>query len=94
MSWDLKNMSSCSFIIYGRDSCPHTQKAKSYAEKYKLPFEYKARSEIAEAHEKQLTTYNHNTVPAIFLQCDKGQRYLFIGGCDEFLSFLKIFGLQ
>ncbi len=84
----------CSILIYGRDSCPYTQKALSYVRKYDIPHQYQERSTMTPAHEKQLTSYNHNTVPAIFLQCDKGQPHLFIGGCDEFLSFLKIFGLQ
>jgi len=88
------NISFCSFIIYGRDECPHTQKALLNVRKHNLPHQYQARSAMIPAHEKQLKSFNHNTVPAIFLQCKRGRRYLFIGGCEEFLSFLKIFGLN
>lgn len=83
---------TCFLLVYGRDSCGYTQKALSLVQNHKILHQYRQRSEMAPAHEKQLTEYNHYTVPAIFLQCKPGQRYLFIGGYDEFLSFLKIFG--
>lgn len=88
--------SFCSFKIYGRDSCPYTQRALSYMRKFNLPYQYQDKSKMPIAHEKQLTEeYNHHTVPAIFLQCHSPRKPdLFIGGSDEFLSFLQIFGLQ
>jgi glutaredoxin len=88
-------MSACTFLIYGRKGCPYTQKALTHLDKYQLPYQYQERSQMPPAHETQLTEdYNHHTVPAIFLQCKAREPYLFIGGCDEFLSFLQIFGLK
>jgi glutaredoxin len=84
-------MSSCKFIIYGRDGCGYTKIARDHMENYNLSHEYRDESTIEKSHENQLQPYNHRTVPKIFLQCTRNS--YFIGGCNEFLSLLRIFGL-
>jgi glutaredoxin len=75
------------YLIYGRSSCPYTQRALTYAKSHNLPHKYVdlTKSRMSQSHRAKVRAQKHMTVPAIFVSVGNN-RYKFVGGSENFIS--------
>lgn len=73
------------FVIYGKENCPHCVRAKETAKKRGLEYEYLTLGKNYEREEliAKCAPVIPTTVPRIFMD---GK---YIGTCDEFVEFLN-----
>lgn len=76
------------YLIYGRSSCPYTQRALAHAKTQKLKHKYVdvTQTPMSKSHKATVKRNNHSTVPAVFVSIGNStkKRYKFVGGSDRF----------
>uniref|UniRef100_A0AAU8GGP2 Thioredoxin domain n=2 Tax=unclassified Seunavirus TaxID=2494210 RepID=A0AAU8GGP2_9CAUD len=77
------------FIIYGKDNCPHCVRAKEFAKAKGLEFMYMTldKNYTKEELVAKCAPVIPTTVPRIFMEDDVSTRY--IGTADEFIDFVR-----
>lgn len=70
--------------IYGKDTCPYTQRALQLLKERNIPFKYKNVENALEVYEKRNIAKRPATVPIIF-----GPGGEYIGGCEELEKILQ-----
>lgn len=83
------NFKECTFLIYGKDNCPHCVRAKEFAKQKGLKFIYKKLGEDFTKEELVLkcSPVIPKTVPRIFYEC--GVDTVYVGTADEFIAFIN-----
>lgn len=78
------------FIIYGRDNCPHCVRAKEFAKAQQLNFMYLTldKNYTKEELVAKCAPIVPQSVPRIFMENGDGSEK-YIGTADDFIDFVK-----